>query len=271
MKKLLVIALVIGVCFYFVKKSSLFSYASTVWSQVKTETKNVVPTRFEIDRARHEIANLDDDIGNMIRPIAEYKAAILRVKKDIARSERALDDQKGVLLTMTKDLEGNPAVLVYAGEEYSAERVRGKLSKDFKSYKRLETKLQSQRKLLEAKEASLKATQEQLAKIIAKKREYEVRLAQLEADEETLQIARIGSTLQIDTSRTTQIEAALADIEHRQDVQRAEVELKTGTLANDVIPVQERKQSRQDVHAIRDYLEGQSTVQGQTTTTTARP
>src|SRR5207237_935212 len=108
-------------------------------------------------------------------------------------------------------------------------------------------------------------TQEQLAKVIAKKREYEVRLAQLEADEETLHIARLGSKLQIDDSRTTQIEAALAHIEDRHNVQREEVALKTGTFANDVIPVQQGHQSGQDVHSIRDYLVGSKT------TTTARP
>jgi len=234
------------------------SYASTLWSQVKTETKNVVPTRFEISRARHEIANLDDDIGGMIRPIAEYKATIASLKKEIDRSETALGVHKAVLLSMTKDLEGSPTVLVYAGEEYSADRVRAKLAKDFKSFRRLEANLQSRRKLLEAKEKSLKATQEQLAKVIAKKREYEVRLAQLEADEETLRIARIGSKIQIDDSRTTQIEAALSDIEHRHDVERAEVELKTSDLANDVIPVGERRSGAVDVNAIRDYLEGRT-------------
>ncbi|HWY86675.1 MAG TPA: hypothetical protein VNX28_08120 [Gemmataceae bacterium] len=256
MKKLLVTVLLVGACVYFVKKSAIGSYAGTVWSHVRTETKNAVPTRFEIDRVRHEIANLDDDIAGMIRPIAEYKATIVHLKKDIGQVESTLDGQKGVLLSMTRDLESNPTVLVYAGEEYPAERVRAKLTKDFESYQRLETNLKSRRKLLEAKEKSLKATQEQLAKVISKKREYEVRLAQLEADEETLQIARIGSKLQIDTSRTTQIEAALGDIEHRHNVLRAEVELKTGTFANDVIPVQERKQGTQDVHAIRAYLEG---------------
>ena len=96
--------------------------------------------------------------------------------------------------------------------------------------------------------------------MIAKKREYEVRLAQLEADEETLKIARIGTNLQIDDSRSTQIEAALADIENRHEVLRQEVELTTGTLANDGIPVQERKQNRMEVKAIRAYLEGATTV-----------
>src|SRR5687767_11897981 len=102
MKKLFFTFLIIGVCFYFAKKSSLLSYASTFLAQVKTETKNAVPTRFEMDRVRHEIANLDEDINGMIRPIAEYKATITRLRKDISQAEKNLEEHKGVLLSMTK-------------------------------------------------------------------------------------------------------------------------------------------------------------------------
>ena len=97
-----------------------------------------------------------------------------------------------------------------AASDTRPSRIRTKLQADFDGYKRLESHLHSQHKLLEAKEASLKAAQDQLAKVIAKKREFELRLAQLEAEEETLQVARLGSKLQLDDSRATQIEAVLS-------------------------------------------------------------
>ena len=74
MRKLFWGLLIVGVGVFLARKTSL-SYAGTLWSQVKTETKNHVPTRFEIQRVRHELAQLDNDIGGMIRPIAEYKQA----------------------------------------------------------------------------------------------------------------------------------------------------------------------------------------------------
>jgi chromosome segregation ATPase len=255
MRKLFWSLLIIGAGFFLLKKTSVFSYASLLWTQAKNHVHKQVPTRFEIERARHEIAQLDGDIQGMIRPIAEYKAAIARLKKDIQSAQARLDEQKSILLTMTKDLEGNPTMVMYDGDAYPADRVRVKLQRDFDSFKRLEANLHSQRKLLEAKEISLKATQEQLAKVMAKKREYEVRLAQLEADEETLQIARIGTSVQIDDSRATQIEAALTEIERRQDVHRAEIELRSGTFANDPIPVGRPAHKTTDPVAIRQYLE----------------
>src|SRR5207244_1100051 len=105
--------------------------------------------------------------SGMIRPIAEHMATIKRLKKEIQQREEALNEQRSTLLIMTKDLEGGPKVLVYGGEEYSADRVRQKLQDDFDSFKRLEANLKSRQRLLEAKETSLKATQEQLAKVIA--------------------------------------------------------------------------------------------------------
>jgi hypothetical protein len=156
-------------------------------------------------------------------------------------------------------------VLVYAGEEYSAGRVRRKLQRDFESYKRCETHVQSQEKLLDAKERSLTAAREQLAKLVAKKREYEIRLAQLEADEETLQIARIGSKIPLEESnRASEIEAALADIEHRHEVERAEVDLMNGPFANDFIPVQQRTAGPgATLEEIRNYFQGQGSSNGQ--------
>jgi hypothetical protein len=164
---------------------------------------------------------------------------------------------------MTKDLEGNPSEIEYGGEVYSAARIRAKVQKDFESYKRGETHFKSQEKLLEAKERALGATREQLAKMLAKKKEYEVRLAQLEADEETLKIARMGTKVKLDDSRATEIEGILSNIEQRHDVQRAELELLNGPFANDFIPVDQRPRGaakKVDLQEIRNYLEGESTV-----------
>ena len=165
----------------------------------------------------------------MIRPIAEHMAAITKLKKDIQATQADIDRERETLLKMTEDLEGNPKEIEYGGKLYPAEKISRSCSATSTSFKRLEAKLQSQKKLLEAKESSLQSAQDQLAKVSAKKREYEVRLAQLEADEEALQSARMGTPFKLDDSRASQIETALADIEQRQNVQRAEIELKSGS------------------------------------------
>jgi chromosome segregation ATPase len=251
MKKILALLLLAGVGLFVAKKTYVGSYAGTCVAQVGDEMKRQIPTKFELERIRHEIANLDNDIGRMVRPVAEYKTQIDRMRKDIDKAQVRLDERRKQLLTMTDDLKTNPVSITY-DREYPADLIRHKLQKDFESYKRLENSVNTQRKLLEAKESSLKASQEQLAKVITKKREYELRLAQLEAEEETLQTARIGNKLQLDDSRATQIEAALTEVEKRHDDERNFIEMKAGTVVSDNIPVNERPL---DVNAIRAYLQ----------------
>lgn len=251
MKKIAIVAAACVAGLVVAKSLHLYSYASTFYTQVAAETKKQIPTKFELERLRQEISNLDHDVDRMIRPVAEYKAQIERMRREIAKSEVALDAQRQTLLDVTADLKNSPRTVRYGGRDFAAEDVRAKLQLDFASFKRVEANLQTQQKLLTAKETSLKASQEQLAKVISKKREYEVRLAQLEAEEETLQIARIGSKPAFDDSRATQIEEALTAIEDRHNAERAEFELRSNT----VIPVHQRDRGPVDVESIRAYLE----------------
>src|SRR5260370_69614 len=207
MKKLLIIGLIGAVALVAVAKTTrVCSYASTLISRAQAEAQNSVPTKFELERIRNEIAGLDGDISQMIRPIAEYKTVIEKMRKDIAKAEGNISEQKKTMLAVLEDLKGDPKFLTYAGKKYSAERVRNQLQRDTEKLKQLEKSVKTQFQVLEAKEQSLTATQEQLAKVIAKKREYEVRLAQLEAEEEPLHVASIGTEFKFDNSRSTQIE-----------------------------------------------------------------
>ena len=83
-----------------------------------------------------------------------------------------------------------------------------------------------------------------------------MRLAQLEAEEETLQIARIGSDIRIDNSRATQIEDALRGVEDRQEAERQEIALPRRRHPERRHAGARPQRAPVDVDAIRTYLEG---------------
>ena len=254
MKKILIIGIIGAVALVaVVKKTSLCSYAKTLVSTVTAQAKEQVPTKFELERIRNEIAALDTDISQMIRPIAEYKAAIERLRKDIAKGETNIATRKKELLEVVNDFESGKKFIIN-DRVYTPDQIRVQIDRNTASLKQLEKRVQTQQQVLDAKELALKASQEQLAKVISKKREYEVRLAQLEADEETLQVARIGSTVKIDASRANQIEDALSALEQRHEVERHEQTIRTNDVTN--IPLQDRNRTPSDLSTIRNYLEG---------------
>jgi chromosome segregation ATPase len=249
MKKLLVIGAIVLAGLFVLRKTHVCSYAGTMWSHVKSEAN----------------ARMDDDIRGAVGPIAEHMAAVSRLKRDIEKDRTSLTEQKTRLLRMTEDLKNNREFVTTSGERFPPARVRQKLDRDFASYKRLEAHLGTQEKLLEAKERALESTREQLNKLHAKKQEFQVRLAQMETEYEALKVAAVGNSVQIDSTRAAEIEAALRTLGDDLERQRYEVELRNGQPVSDSIAVQEPGRSGVDLEAIRNYLEGNPAGNGTTT------
>lgn len=255
MKKALIVGLIGAFALICVaKRTNFVSYACTAVSQAQQEARDQIPTKFEIERIRNEIASLDSDVTQMIRPVAEYRADIEMLRRDIVKGTAKVDEQKKNLLAVVKDLEANPkGQLLVGNKRFSAEKVRAQLDRDMEGVKRIEVDLKAKQKILDAKELSFKATQEQLAKVVTKKREYELRLAQLETEAETLRVAQIATDVKFDSSRATQIEEALKGLERRLVAEQSAVELHNSQVIN---LQQERTQAPANLDVIRNYLEG---------------
>ncbi|HZZ80650.1 MAG TPA: hypothetical protein VFE62_19260 [Gemmataceae bacterium] len=259
MKKYLLLGIVGTIALVAIAKTTnVSSYASTLFSRVQRDVDKQIPTKFEIERIRNEIASLDGDISQMIRPIAEYKAEIRRTRDEVTASQKNIDEKKTKLLAHVDKLEklgANEKFVVFNTTKVSVERYKGEIQRQTELVKSQELNLKTKRQVLEAKEKSLTATQEQLAKVVAKKREYEARIAELEAMDQSLQVARIASDIKIDTSRTTQIEDAIRKLE---DKLRAEANVIDMQRNDGGLNLFEQEAAPLDLHAIRNFLEGEA-------------
>lgn len=253
------------------KTTNVSSYVSTFCKQARTAAKQSVPTRFEIDRIRNDIAGLDQKLDEMIRPIAEHKVAVDRLRNDVTVGEAKLADQKKVLLDATAAVKQAKKSdrLVYGGKPYTVEQVKTKIAIDFDAYKRLETNLAARRKLLEAKEATLTAAQEQLQRFMSEKEEFKIQLARLEAEHAVNEVAAVGTDVKIDNTPLANIAQALRELKDTIDTQRTALEMKQGALAANGIPLnQPQTATAVDLDAIRSHLEG--TTEPKTTPVSTR-
>jgi chromosome segregation ATPase len=254
-KKYLLVGIIGALALVFIgTKTNGFSYLRTAVAHVQKEADATIPTKFEIERIRNEIASLDGDISQMIRPIAEYKVEIQRTQKEVAANQKTVDEKKAKLLAHFEKLDGHQKFIICNNREVPVEKFKAELQRQTEIVKNQELNLKTQRQVLEAKEKSLRATQEQLAKVVSKKREYEARLAELEALDQSLQVARIASDIKIDNSRATQIEDALRRLEDKLRADGAELEMKRGDANN--LNLFEREPEPLDLNALRAYLEG---------------
>jgi peptidoglycan hydrolase CwlO-like protein len=264
MKKFLIIGLVVLAGLWFVGKrvqSSVCasverarSYAGAFLAQVQEGTNGQEEIKADPQEIRKEIGNLDGDIRRMVSPIAEHMAFIDQLQKEIDATRGNLATQKDNLLALTDLLKKEQTAYVYRGRKLPAERLRTQLDREFATFKTQQATLESKEKLLEAKERTLDATKDQLNKLIAKKRDFEVRLAQLEAEEARLSYDRLATLPDLDDHRATQIQAALDKIAHRQLVEKNRIKLMPQyTTTSDNLPAPE---SRLSPDEIRAYLQG---------------
>lgn len=240
------------------KTTNIGSYAGTLWSKTKESIKDSVPTEFDIDRIDREIANLDQKLDQMIRPVAEHKVAVDRLRKDIVQREAKLKEQKEVLLAATANVKNakKGEKLCYGGKAYTPDQVKARIALDFDSYKRQEGYLNAQRKLLDSREATLQAAQDQLQAFMAKKEEFRVQLAQLRAEHEVNKVNAVGTNVEIDSTPLATIAQSLGDLKDRIERQRTELELRNQVGAVAGIQLNQPQQTTAvDLDAIQAHLE----------------
>jgi chromosome segregation ATPase len=257
-KKLAITAVAVLGVLFLLNTTGLSSYTSVAFNKIRGTFKRQVPLEFEIERIRHEIAQLVPDMKKNLSAVAEEMVAIENLKDEIQVTKGNLEREKGKILTMKEDLESGAQTISYGGRDYSANRIREKLTADFASYQRAETEVKSKEQLLEAKERSLDAAREQLASIRTQKQELETEVAKLEADVKQVRLAQCRNQFHFDDSRLARVKAALADLRNRLKVEKTEDEL-VGQFANDnAIPVEKKAKSAKELSKeINAYFQGE--------------
>ncbi|HYV38242.1 MAG TPA: hypothetical protein VE988_21340 [Gemmataceae bacterium] len=259
-KKIAVGVVIALACLWVARKTQFCSYASTLIAQGKEHVRGQVPRDLELARVQHEIQQLDRDYQALLGPIAERMASVKKLEREITTAKANQQEQRENLLTLTKAVESNDMPVSYCGSTYNLDQAKVKLAREFATFKKLEAHLASKEKLLDAETKNLAATRDQLDKLVSQKREFEIRLAQLEAEEATLKVTRIKTPLATDDGRVADIKNTLDRIEHGQavEVQKHELQQQYGSKISDAQPAVST--GTVDVGAIRDYLEGVSGV-----------
>jgi len=255
-KKIGIAAVAVAVVLFLLNSTMLGSYTSTAWSKIHSSFKKQVPLEFEIERIKHEIAQLVPDMKKNLSAVAEEMVAIDNLKEEIRVTRGNLQEQKASIMAMTDDLEKGAQPINYQGKPYTAARIREKVAKDFNSYQRCEKEVQAKEQLLDAKERGLDAAREQLSSIRAQKQELEIQVEQLEAELKAVRLAQTRNKFHFDDSRLAHCKQILADIKNRLKVEKTQEEL-SGQFANDpTITVEKPKSTPELSREIRAYFQG---------------
>lgn len=209
------VALALGT---FVFGRDVFSYLRTGFHSVRDAVKSEVPIEFEIQRARTMVDQLVPDIRQCMHVIAEQQVDIEHLVANLARKDQEIGKQREALLTLRADLGSGKSVFIYAGHSYQACDVKRDLSTRFERFKAAEDILAADRKILAAREQTLKANREKLDGMLQAKKELEVKLEQLQARVQTVRAAETVSTLAIDDSNLSHARTLIAELNKQLDI-----------------------------------------------------
>jgi chromosome segregation ATPase len=218
LKKLVVgsaVALALGT---FVFGRDVVSYLRTGFHSVRAAVKSEVPIEFEIQRARTMVDQLVPDIRQCMHVIAEQQVDIEHLGAALAKKEADLGKQREAILTLRADLGSGKGQFVYAGRTYQPHDVKRDLAARFERFKASEEVLAADRKILSARELTLKANQRKLDGMLQAKKELEVKLEQLQARLQTVRAAETVSTLAIDDSSLSHARALIAELNKQLDI-----------------------------------------------------
>jgi hypothetical protein len=208
------LALVGGVVF----GTDLFSYVSSSSRAMRTAVKDNVPVEFQLRRARDLVDDLVPEMQANVRVIATQEVEIAGLRRDIEQSRANLQAERTRVQKLRESLSSENGDYTFSGIHYSREQVKDDLAHRFDFLKEAEVVQSGKERLLQNRERSLAAAMQTLDHMKSQKTLLEGQIASLEAQNQLVQSAAVGSNLTVDNTKLAQTERLINDVKKQLDI-----------------------------------------------------
>ena len=203
------------------------SYVRTAGGWIQQTAEESVPLEWEIKRARQMIADLDPEIRENSRRIADERIKVAKLEKQVAETDAKLADARDDIMRLRGDLSSGKHVFVYSGKTYTSSQVKEDLSRRFELFKTREEMASNLNKMLSARQETLAAANERMEAMLSAKRQLEVEVENLQARLAALRVAQTSSELALDDSALSRTRELLDRISARLDVEKEVTQVDT--------------------------------------------
>jgi hypothetical protein len=225
--------------------SDLGSYLKSSTRCVTSAMKDNVPIEFELRRAR-------DLLEDILPEIAEQEVELAGLRAEITDGEKALAEQKGKVAKVRECLATPGGSFSIGQVIYSRDELKEDLARRFERTKEAEMVLSGKRRLLANREKALAASLQMFERTREQRGLLESQIASLENQHKLVQMASVGSGVQVDHSKLAQTEKLIADIKKQLDV--AERVLAHKAKFIDAIPMDSKVNEKELLTEVDAYL-----------------
>ncbi|HMB95527.1 MAG TPA: hypothetical protein VKK61_05770 [Tepidisphaeraceae bacterium] len=196
----------------------LYSYVSSSAHSIQLAVKDSVPIEFQLRRARDLVGDIVPEMQANIKLIAQQEVEIASLKDDIDTSGKQISDERVRVVRLRDDLASDQTSFAIGQFTYSRDQLKEDLGRRFDDLKEAEVILSGKQRLLTNREKSLEAAEQALEKTRSQKSLLESQIAALDAQNQLVKAASIGSNFQLDNSKLAQSQELISDIKKQLDV-----------------------------------------------------
>jgi chromosome segregation ATPase len=207
------------------------SYIKTAFCKMRQTAKDSIDPRFEIERARQEIASLQPAFDQNKEVLARAEVAAERLQKEIGEVQASLDHQRATIVALRDQVKRGDYRLT--GHVLgTADEAKARLAHRLDQYKGDESVLKEKQELLKAKQQMIESAHNQLETLKTQKQKLLTQLANIEAKLSLLEASQSKSEFNFDSSALARAKEAVANLEERLDVMahRVEIDSKYGDI-----------------------------------------
>ncbi len=211
------------------------SYVKTAFHKVRNNAKSAVPVQFEIDRAREEIASLEPAIKDGIAHYVQSQVEIENLGREISLMKANLETEKTTMKTLRNSLETGELRLA-GSTTYTAEEVKSDLARRLDSYRLNNRLLENKEATLKAKQKTLAAAKDQLGQMATTKKALLAKIDGIEARLKMIETTQSSREFNFDDSALARAKASVSDLEKRLDVMARVAEME-GKYSDSGVPI----------------------------------
>lgn len=219
LRKLFVAGAAVAALSAFSVLTPLWSYTRCALSWAKQTAGDAVPLEWEMKRARQMIGDLEPEIAKSAKQIAREKVELARLQRQAERSGETLEKARHDIERLTADLRSGDSKYTYGGYTYTSAEVRDDLASRFDRFQTRQETYDQLRKMIAAREASLRSAGQKMDAMLAARSQLEVEIENLQARVSSLRVAQTAGELNLDDSRLSQTRELLDDIAARIEVE----------------------------------------------------
>lgn len=196
--------------------SNVVPYAQTAYQKLSDSAQDAVPISFQIDAAKQQLAKIRPEVNNMYHQIAKEKVQVKRLEQQIVTQKSELAKSQSEILALRQHLDsGKEFFIATNAKAYTSDRVKEDLRHRFTLHKTAKQRLQTAKKTLALRQASLNTAFESLERTQSQQRALQVNIETLNARACMNDLVKTTAHYDFDDSQLARTRAMVEDISAR--------------------------------------------------------